>query len=32
VVIGMQEQQNLLQATLYSAAQVMNVSLLNFIR
>ena len=32
VVIGMQEQQNLLQATLYSAAQVMNVSLLNFLR
>jgi flagellar hook-associated protein 3 FlgL len=32
VVIGLQEQQNLLQATLYSAAQVMNTSLLNFIK
>lgn len=32
VVIGMKEQQNLLQATLYSAAQVMNVSLLSFLR
>jgi flagellar hook-associated protein 3 FlgL len=31
VVVGMQEQQNLLQATLYSAAQVINTSLLNFI-
>ncbi len=32
VVIGMQEQQNLLQATLYSAAHILNLSLLNFIR
>lgn len=32
VVIGMQEQQNLLQATLYSAAHVLNLSLLDFIR
>jgi flagellar hook-associated protein 3 FlgL len=32
VVIGLQEQQNLLQATLYSAARVLNTSLLNFIR
>ncbi len=32
VVIGMQEQQNSLQATLYSAAHILNLSLLNFIR
>jgi flagellar hook-associated protein 3 FlgL len=32
VVIGMQEQQNLLQSTLYSAAHILNMSLLNFIR
>jgi flagellar hook-associated protein 3 FlgL len=32
VVIGLQEQQDLLQATLYSAAQVLNASLLNFLR
>jgi len=32
VVVGMQEQQDLLQATLYSAAQVMNVSLINFLK
>lgn len=31
VVIGLQEQQNSLQATLYSAARVLNLSLLNFI-
>ena len=30
VVVGMQEQQNLLQATLYSATRVMSLSLLNF--
>lgn len=32
VVIGMQEQQNLLQATLYSASHVLNLSLLDFIK
>lgn len=31
VVIGMQEQQNLLQATLYSASKILNVNLLNFL-
>lgn len=32
VVIGMQEQQNMLQATLYSASRIMNLSLLDFLR
>lgn len=32
VVVGMQEQQNLLQATLYSASRVLSLSLLNFIK
>jgi flagellar hook-associated protein 3 FlgL len=32
VVIGMQEQQNLLQATLYSASRILSLSLLDFLR
>jgi flagellar hook-associated protein 3 FlgL len=32
VAIGMQEQQNLLQATLYSASRILNLSLLDFLK
>jgi flagellar hook-associated protein 3 FlgL len=32
VVVGLQEQQNLLQSTLYSTAHVLSLSLLNFIK
>ena len=32
VVVGMQEQQNLLQATLYSASHVLSLSLLDFLK
>ncbi len=32
VVVGLQAEQNLFQATLYSASQVLNLSLLNFIK
>lgn len=32
VVIGLQEQQNLLQATLYSASHILNLSLMDFLK
>jgi flagellar hook-associated protein 3 FlgL len=32
VLVNLQQQQNLLEATLYSATQIMNVSLLNFLQ